>query len=196
MTSSSSVSLTRGLDTMLVVYSLLQGHPAATPCEQFLRNQTGWFTTPLVLFEARAVLVKVYGTDPVQTTHKLTQLAQGPVTILDLTPTDALAALAFGDAHQLDLTDAALLLAAQHHSVQELATEDLRLRQVCVTLGIATTSPVDAVVRQQIDVWEASHLAPKGLARTLRSIQHWLSRHHPQTAIDFWSRTGNGSHLP
>ena len=61
MTSSFSPPLERGLDTMLIVYSLLQGHPAASPCEQFIRSQTGWFTTPLSIFEAKAVLTKVYG---------------------------------------------------------------------------------------------------------------------------------------
>ena len=59
MTSSSSPPLERGLDTMVLVYSLLQGHPALTACEHFLRAHTGWFTSPLVLFEAKGVLTKV-----------------------------------------------------------------------------------------------------------------------------------------
>jgi hypothetical protein len=52
MTSSSSPPLQYGLDTMILVYSLLQGHPAATACEQLLRAHAGWFTSPWVLFEA------------------------------------------------------------------------------------------------------------------------------------------------
>ena len=64
MTSSSSPALERGLDTMLLVYCTLQGHPAAPACEQFLRAHTGWFTSPLVLFEAKGILTKVYGVSP------------------------------------------------------------------------------------------------------------------------------------
>jgi predicted nucleic acid-binding protein len=56
MISSISVSppLERALDTMVLVHTLLQGHPALTACEQLLRAHSGWFTSPLVLFEAKA----------------------------------------------------------------------------------------------------------------------------------------------
>ena len=81
MISSISVSspLERGLDTMVLVCSLLQGHPALTACEQLLRAHSGWFTSPLVVFEAKAILTKVYGEDPAITTQKLAQVVGGPV---------------------------------------------------------------------------------------------------------------------
>jgi len=44
----------------MLVYSLLEGHPASAACEQFIRGRTGWFTTPLTLLEAKTVPVKVY----------------------------------------------------------------------------------------------------------------------------------------
>jgi hypothetical protein len=53
MTSSSSPVLERGLDTMLLVYSLLHGHLAAALCQQFLATYAGWFTFPLVLLPSR-----------------------------------------------------------------------------------------------------------------------------------------------
>jgi hypothetical protein len=40
MTSSSSLVLERGLDTMLIAYAMLQGHPACLPCEQFIEGQS------------------------------------------------------------------------------------------------------------------------------------------------------------
>jgi glyoxylase-like metal-dependent hydrolase (beta-lactamase superfamily II) len=48
MISFSSPPLERGLDTMVLVFSLLQGHPAALPCEQMLRSHSGWFTSLFV----------------------------------------------------------------------------------------------------------------------------------------------------
>lgn len=84
MTSSSSPTLERGLDTMLVVYSLLQGHPAAISCEQFICAHTGWFTSPLVLIEAKNILTKVYSVDVHDATKKLLQVAAGPIVLLDL----------------------------------------------------------------------------------------------------------------
>ncbi len=56
MTSSSSQQLERGLDTMVLVYSLLQGHPAELRCEQFLRSHSAWFTSPFVIAEAKHIL--------------------------------------------------------------------------------------------------------------------------------------------
>jgi predicted nucleic acid-binding protein len=77
MISSSSPPLERALDTIVLVYSLLKGHPAETACERLLRSHTGWFTSPLVLFEAKGILTRVYGEDPVLVTRKLAQVASG-----------------------------------------------------------------------------------------------------------------------
>src|SRR5260370_41259458 len=86
MTSSSSPVLERGLDTMLLTYSLLPGHPASLPCEQFLRAHSGWFTSPLVLVEAKHILTTVYGVNPRTATAKLLQFPPGPVLLPDLDP--------------------------------------------------------------------------------------------------------------
>lgn len=75
MITSSSSTLDYGIDTMLVVYCLLKGHPARTACQKFLRSQSGLFTSPLVLFEAKAILTKVYAVDPAAATAKLEQLS-------------------------------------------------------------------------------------------------------------------------
>lgn len=59
--SSSKFATDRALDSMLVVYSLLDGHPASTACSQFISERAGWFTSVLVILEAKAILAKVYG---------------------------------------------------------------------------------------------------------------------------------------
>jgi hypothetical protein len=41
MISSSNPSDERGLDAMLIVYSLLEAHPASTTCERFIRSHKG-----------------------------------------------------------------------------------------------------------------------------------------------------------
>jgi predicted nucleic acid-binding protein len=195
MTSSSSPPLERGLDTMILVYSLLQGHPAALSSEQFLRSNSGWFTSPLVLVEAKHILTKVYGVGAGEATAKLLQFAAGPVVLLDLDPTAIAAAFPLADAHGLDLTDAMLLHLACKHGAGCIATDDARLAKACLQLGVTAASPLDAALRQQVAAWEAANLTPKGLPRILRCVFQWLSQTHPQAAHDFWSRTG-GVHLP
>ena len=56
MTLSSDQFASRGLDAMLIVYSLLDNHPASAACESFIRDHTNWFTTTLTLLEAKAIL--------------------------------------------------------------------------------------------------------------------------------------------
>jgi predicted nucleic acid-binding protein len=107
---------------MILVYSLLQGHPAATACEQLLRAHAGWFTSPWVLIEAKAVLTKVYGEDPALVTQKLAQVAHGPVVLVDLARTDVITVLQLADTHALDLTDAVLLYLVHRHGARFLTS--------------------------------------------------------------------------
>jgi predicted nucleic acid-binding protein len=196
MTSSSSPPLERGLDTMILVYSLLQAHPANAPCEHLLRSLSGWFTSPAVLIEAKHILTRVYSVDPATATTELLQFAAGPVVLLDLDQPTTIAALQLADTHGLDLTDAVLIHLARQHGAAHLVTDDHRLTQVCPLFGIAPTSPLDATLRQQVAAWENAHLQGKGLPRILRRVHQWLNQLHPQAALDFWSHTANGSHLP
>jgi predicted nucleic acid-binding protein len=181
---------------MLLVYSLLQGHPAALPCEQFLRAHSDWFTSPAVLFEAKNIVTKVYSVQPGLATQKLLQFAAGPVALLDLDPAAATSALQLADTYGLDLTDAVLLHLTRLCGASTIATEDQQLARACAQLGITPQSPLDAGLRQQVAAWEAANLAPKGLARVLRRVCTWLQPTHPQAAQDLWSQTGGGSHLP
>lgn len=196
MTSSSSPALERGLDTMILVYSMLQGHPATLPCEQVLRSHSGWFTSPFVLAEAKHILTRIYSVDAATATAKLVQFAAGPAVLLDLDKATTLAAMQLADAHRLDLTDAVLLHLTRQHGATSLATDDQRLMQVCLSFGITPIMPLDASLRQQVAVWEMAHLSPKGLPRIMRRVHQWLTSTHPQAAQDFWSYTGGGVHLP
>ena len=196
MTSSSSPPLERGLDTIILVYYLLQGHPASLPCEQFLRSHSGWFTSPLVLVEARNVLTKVYSVDPGTVTTKLIQFAAGPVVLLPLDDRTLTEALQLANAQALDLTDAVLLHQCRQVGAGFLATDDQRLAAGCTALGIAPASPLHPGLRQQVVAWELTNLRPKGLPRVLHRVHQWLGQAHPRAAQDFWSQTRGGSQLP
>lgn len=196
MTSSSSAALDCGLDTMLIVYCVLDAHPASTACEQFLRGQSGWFTSPLVLFEAKAILTKVYAVDPAAATTKLAQFSAVPVTLVDLDAAAVPAAFQLADAYGIDTTDAVLLQLARTRGARHIATDDHRLAQACGQFGINAVSPLDTALRTAIATWELAHVPPKGKARAMRRVYQWLSGSHPQAAQDFWSQTAGGSHLP
>jgi predicted nucleic acid-binding protein len=81
MTLSSDRLAPRGLDAMLIVYSLLDDHPASAVCESFIRERTHWLTTTLTLFEAKAILTKVYAVDATLASQRLSQFSAGPIDI-------------------------------------------------------------------------------------------------------------------
>jgi predicted nucleic acid-binding protein len=186
----------RGLDSMLIAYALLEGHPASAASERFIRERTGWFTTALVLLEVKAVLTKVYGVDPASATNKLVQLAAAPLLVLPVGSQTVATAMATADSLQLDLTDAVLLETARARHAEYMGTDDGKLAQASARFGIKVEHPFDDALRTQVGVWEAAHLPAKGLPRVLGRIQQWLAQTDPRTAEDFRSLTGGGSHLP
>lgn len=196
MTSSSSPPVERGLDAMLIVYSLLSNHPASAVCEQFIRTHSGWFTTTFTLFEAQAILTKVYAVEAPLAARKLAQLTAGPIVVTPVDFPTALAAMNMAAALNIDLTDAVLLQTAQAQGALWIATEDGKLAQACRQVGVTPETPIDTVLRQQMALWETANLPAKGLPRVLRQIHQWLTRVSSKVAQEFWSHTGGGSHLP
>jgi predicted nucleic acid-binding protein len=186
----------RALDSMLIVYSLLQGHPASSLCENFIRTRSGWFTSAITILECKAILTKVYGVDAASATQKLTQFINGPLTIVTTDSHSVVAALSFADAQALDLADAVLLQMAHDQGAVKLATDDQHLAQISSQLGLTIESPFDPVLRRQVAAWESAHLPAKGLARVLYRVESWLAQNFPQAAQTFHSQTGGGSHLP
>jgi len=78
---------------VLIVYGLLDSHPASQVCEQFMRTRRDWFTTVVTLFEVKAILTKVYGVDPVLASQKLVQLVAGPIVVVPVDIATAQAAM-------------------------------------------------------------------------------------------------------
>lgn len=196
MTSSSNTRLERGLDTMILVYSLLEGHPASSACEQFLRSRTGWFLSSLSLLEAVAVLHKVYGIPVGEVRQKLVEICVGPVSILPVNEWTVLEAIERSESLGIDLTDAVLLVLALQQGTSSIATEDERFAEACQKSGLQVETVLDAVLRGQVAEWEAQHLPAKGLPRVLCRIEQWLSARYPEVAKEFRSATGACSHLP
>jgi predicted nucleic acid-binding protein len=196
MTLSSDQFAPRGLDAMLIVYSLLDDHPASAVCESFIRERANWFTTTLTLLEAKAILTKVYAVDVNLVSQRLSQFSAGPIEIIEVDLSITLTAMQTADTLEIDMTDAVLVQATLSHGAKVLATDDRKLIQVCDQVDITVENPIDVSLRRKMASWEMKNLPQKGLPRILRQIHHWLCQNHQQAAEDFWSQTGGGSHLP
>jgi predicted nucleic acid-binding protein len=111
MTFYENSSLERGLDTMFMVYSLLDGHPASLACEQFITSRQGWVNTPLLVIEGMAIMIKVYGVEPEIACQLATDFAYGPISILPIELEIITAAVDLSILHDVDINDAVLLQA-------------------------------------------------------------------------------------
>lgn len=186
----------RALDSMIIVYALLDGHPASNACERFVREREGWFTTPLHLLEIYAVLTKIYGVEAQAANDKLQQILQHALAVVPIDGAMIAGVLETATMFSIDLTDAALIEAVKRLGVQSIATEDQKLQQVCLQMGWTVETPLDDALRQAVSQWEQQHLPAKGLARVLFRVHQWLEKRDETLAHLFWNHTGSGSHLP
>ena len=134
----------RGLDAMIIVYSLLNEHPASEICEQFIRNHTGWFTTTFTLFEAKSILTKIYAVDSNLASQKLTQLTEGPIAVISVDLIITLTSMNIADDLKIDLTDAVLLQTALTQKASYLVTDDDKLTKACQMVGITSENPISS----------------------------------------------------
>ena len=196
MTLSSNQIAPRGLDAMLIVYSLLDSHPASAVCESFIRERPRWVTTTLTLLEAKAILTKVYVVDATLASQRIAQFSAGPIEIIEVDLPMTLAAIQIADMLGIDITDAVLVQASLTRGAKILATDDRKLIQACSQIDLVPETPIDDLLREQMADWETRNLPQKGLPRILKRIYHWLHQHNQQISEEFWSQTGGGSHLP
>jgi len=186
----------RGLDTMFLVYSSLQEHPASAICEQFILSKEGWVSTPLLLVEFYTVLTRNYGVDRQSTIQKTMELVDKPIEILSLEGHTVAAAIRLANEYNLDTNDAILLQLCLTSSINVIATDDRRFAHACDDLGITVENPITAVVRQQMAVWEEANLPPRGLPRLLLHIHRWLEVQNLNIAELFYEATGQYLRLP
>ena len=163
MTLSSDQFAARGLDAMLIVYSLLDDHPTSAACESFIRDHTNWFTTTLTLLEAKAILTKVYAVDVNLVSQQLSQFSAGPIEIVEVDLPITLAAMQSTGTLEIDITDAVLVQTTLARNANILATDDRKLIQACHQVDIAVENPIDISLRRQMASWEAENLPKKGV---------------------------------
>ncbi|MBC8236010.1 type II toxin-antitoxin system VapC family toxin [bacterium] len=114
----------RGLDTMFIVYSSLQEHPASTICEEFILSREGWVSTPLLLVEFYSVLTRNYGVDRQSVSQKIIELASKPIEILSLEGHTVATAIQLANEYNLDTNDAILLQICLTSGINTIATDD------------------------------------------------------------------------
>lgn len=178
----------KAIDSNLLVYAALAGHPAMTACEQYIAGYPVWLTSIMNLIELRRVLVAVYGVSENDADAKFTDW-RNALAVEDLTTTIASAALSLRHSYGVDFNDAVLLESSRKRGVTVLATDDSQLTLACAALGITVENPVTPAVRAHMTNWENQNLPAKGLPRILLRVHRWIEQHDTALARNFHSAT-------
>jgi predicted nucleic acid-binding protein len=184
----------KAVDSNLLVYASLAGHPASSACDQFLATEPLWLTSIVNLIEVHRVLIGVYGVVENEADRKLTDFLSA-LTVDSPTSELTAASLPLRQSYGIDFNDPILLQTCRKRSVTALATDDGRLAAACAAFGIAVENPIDATVRAQMASWESAHLPAKGLPRLLLRVHRWIDARDPSLAAELYSATQGLSRL-
>lgn len=177
------------VDTPLLVYIVVEGHPARELGKaEFRRGE--WGSSVLVLLEVFQVLTRDYGVSRREARAEVEILARSPIAWAGLSLQQVADAVEVAERESISSTDAVLLgLAEKDRGV--LVTPDEHLFRVAQRRGVAVRNPVDERLAAAINAWETEHLPQKGSRRLLALVARWLADKDPPLAERFREVTAN-----
>lgn len=178
----------KAIDSNLLVYASLTGHPARAACAQHVAAHPDWVCNIANLVEMRHVLVSVYGLAEADADMKFADF-RAALTVVRLTDVLVGAALLLRQAHGIDVNDGILLETCRLRGITTLATDDRRLANACHALGITPETPVGDDIRLVMSSWEEHNLPARGLPRILLRVHRWIDARDPLLAADFRAET-------
>lgn len=189
--------LKKALDTNILVYALLENHPASAVCDGFIKSgKYDFYATPLTPFEVYFVLRRVYNITKDKAASTVLALFDSPLRFTEIGAEDARIAMKRCIRHGLDSNDSLLIQACLRSGIPSLASDDRGLCKVSEAEGIQTQSPIEEKHRKSMQHWEEENLPPSGLPRFLKRVHDWLETVNPESAGQFLEATGKLRHLP
>ncbi|MBN1887864.1 MAG: PIN domain-containing protein [Thermoflexales bacterium] len=158
------------VDSNLIIYSVLDEHPAAPACRAYIARQEKITLTLLTPIESYFVLTRIYGVAETQAANTVERLLRTPIELVQANEADIVAALQICAAENLDINDALQLHLCQRLGIAHLATDDKRLGNLSRAVGLTVDNPIDETLRQRMADWERIHLPQKGMPRLLGRI--------------------------
>lgn len=182
------------VDTPLLVYSGIEGHPAKPLIVQAL-SRDEWGSTVLALFEVYSVLIRDYLRTPQEASLYAEDLFNGPINWHGLDVVQADSILQVRRRYSISDPDAAVLLLCREDR-GTLYTLDQRLARAAQSEGLATTRLLDDALVRQVQDWEGRTLRVRGTPRILGSVHRWLRAEAPVIGDKFVEATGRLSRPP
>jgi predicted nucleic acid-binding protein len=159
----------RLIDTNVLVYALIDNHPASSVCETFIREQQDrhtFYTTTITPFEIFHILWKTYGLEVLQVLEKVVAAVNSPLSFIQISERIMRIAFKKRIEYKLDTNDALLLAVALVQDIPSIVSDDRNLLKACEQEGLIGVSPLDESVREKIVQWEKENLPEKGISRS------------------------------
>jgi len=195
---SDSVELKKILDSNILIYSLLEEHPASKVCEALIlsyKDKFEWITSPITFIETYYVLLNIYEQESSQILQKIQQILKTSINVKDLDKNLVLLSLEKALNHQIDTNDSILLQIGIDFGISIIATDDKKLIEVCKNYGIICENPITEDIRNEMTIWEQKNLPEKGLRRIYFNIHKWLLKNNNKIADEFKLKTKDFTHL-
>lgn len=186
------MKLSKILDSNILIYSLLDGHPASKACEELIlssEDKFEWVTSPITFIETFHVLVKIYGQDPIAILQKIEQTLKLPLIIIPLDEKLAVISLKNAVKHQLDVNDSILLQIGFDYGISIIATDDKKLIKASHLSGLTCDNPITEEIRKEMAEWERKNLPEKGFSRLYSKVHQWILSKNKDLANQFKSET-------
>ncbi len=192
------MELKKILDSNILIYSLLEDHPASDVCEAVIlscENKFEWVTSPITFIETYYVLINVYGQEASQILQKIRKISKTPIIIITLDKNLVLSSLEKALIHQIDTNDSILLQIGIDLGISIIATDDKKLIETCNNYGIICENPITEDIREEMRIWEQKNLPEKGIRRIYFDIYKWLYKKNAKLADEFKVKTKNFTRL-
>ncbi len=182
------------IDTPLLVYSRVEGHPAQRLVSEALEREQ-WASSVLALLEVYQALRVDYGFAPSVAGWQVEALAASPIDWVEVDIQQARTIAKHRRDHGLGGPDAALfMLCAEDRGV--LFTLDSRLLRVAREQGLVVSTLINRSVMDDVVEWEEQNLPQRGLPRLLRSVKTWIEGENPGLASRFIEASSGLTRLP
>ena len=192
------VNLKKILDSNILIYSILEGHPASEACEQLIISGEGkfnWVTSPITYYETFHILIRVYGMEPSQVLNKIKEVMDLPFDIQPLDSRIIITSLEKSIFHSIDMNDSVLLMMGINLGIPIIATDDRKLIKACENYGITCENPITETLRDEMRAWESKNLPEKGIGRIYYRVYDWLIQKDMNLAEIFKNDTRNFTKL-
>lgn len=189
----------RLIDTNVLVYALIENHPASSVCEAFIQEQKEkheFYTTTFTPFEMFHVLWKIYGLDIHLVLEKVMGILDSPLSFIQASERALRIAFKKRLEHQLETNDALILATALVQDIPSIVSDDRKLLNAAEQEGLVAVSPINENTRKEIAQWERANLSEKGMSRILTRIHSWLKQENHEIATAFKIATVNLKQLP